>query len=158
MKLKSRIVKTIALIMLLTISLSSTTFANNFENHENIIANQDDFFIAGTPNISRWSYTSSVSEGLTISSNGTATISAVVSGYHDLTTKIVIFFDLQKYTGGVWKKVKTYRDTTNGWYTLEEHSYAGLDKGYKYRVKCTYYVYSGDNYEYFIRYTAEKSY
>lgn len=159
--MKNKIVKIMALVLALVTSLTGSAYAGNSSDYMIVEDNwgaEDDYYIEGTPNLSRWSYTSSVSEGLSISSSGTATMSSIVTGYQDLTTKIVIFFDLQKYDDGMWKQVKTYRDTTNGWHTVEEHVYSGLDKGYTYRLRCKYYVYSGSSYDYFVRYTAEKKY
>ena len=157
--MKKRIVKILALTLVFVLSFGNTVLASdNTVTRDDFSSDEEYYYVEGTPNLSRWSYTSSVSEGLSISSNGTATMSAIVTGYQDLTTKIVIFFDLQKYSDGAWKLVKTYRDTTNGWFTLEEHSYSGLDKGYTYRLRCKYYVYSGSSYDYFVRYTDEKKY
>ena len=128
------------------------TFAgNNYGN--NICA----YNVADGPNLTRWSYTNSTTQYLRIN-NGTATMTSSVIGYSGTTTKIEITFDLFKYTGGMWKKVKTYMDTINSWYAAKEHTYSGVDKGYTYRLRCTYKVYSGSNYEYFILYSNEVDY
>lgn len=111
------------------------------------------------PSVSpRWSYTSSTSEILTISSDGTARMTSVVMGYSGTTTKIKAIIDLQKYSGGSWKRVKTYMDVEDTWYAAIEHTYSGLDKGYTYRMKCTYTVYSGSNYDKFTLYSKQVTY
>lgn len=139
-----KVLLTILTITLIAVmSISTTSFAQASER------------IAGS---ARWSYTNSTSEDLVISSNGTATMTVSVIGYKGTTTKIKIVIDLQKYSGGTWKKVKTYMDTVNSWYAAKEHIYSGLDKGYTYRLKCTYTVYSGTNNEYFIIYGREVNY
>ena len=84
-----------------------------------------------------------------------------VTGYNGTTTKIEIYFYLQKYSGGTWKNIKTYKDTVNSWYAVKEHTYTSstdITHGYKYRLRCTYYVYSGRSYEHFMEYTDEKYY
>lgn len=111
------------------------------------------------PSVSpRWSYTSSTSEILTISSDGTARMTSGVTGYKGTTTKIKVIIDLQKYSGGSWKRVKTYMDVEDTWYAAIEHTYSGLDKGYTYRMKCTYTVYSGSNYDKFTLYSKQVTY
>lgn len=132
----------ILMTLLLTLSTSLVSFANDIE---------------GKPNLARWSYTSSTSQNLSISS-GTATMTLSVIGYSGVTTKIKVITDLQKYSDGTWKKVKTYMDTVNSWYMAKQHTHSGLPKGYKYRLRCQYYVYNGTNYEYFILYSNEVSY
>ncbi len=105
----------------------------------------------------RWSYTSSTSQNLSIT-GGTATMTISVIGYSSTTTKIKVIIDLQKYSGGSWKRVKTYMDVEDTWYAAIEHTYSGLDKGYTYRMKCTYTVYSGSNYDKFTLYSKQVTY
>lgn len=152
--MKKRIIKIFALVLVCIMSVSSTTFANTIEDNNEFM--EDEYHVDGTPNLSRWSYTSSTAEYLSIS-NGTATMTSSVVGYSGVTTKIEIYFYLQQYDGA-WKNVKTYKDTVEGSYALKEHTYSGLSKGYKYRLRCTYYVYSGKSYDYFMEYTDEQYY
>ena len=85
-------------------------------------------------------------------------MTSVVTRYKGTTTKIKVIIDLQKYSGGSWKRVKTYMDVEDTWYALIEHTYSGLDKGYTYRMKCTYTVYSGSNYDKFTLYSKQVTY
>ncbi len=156
--MKVKMIRIFAVILSVITMSTGSVFANGITDAEGDSLYEDNYEIEGTPNLSRWSYTSSSSEGLSISSSGTATMTAVVTGYQDLTTKIVIFMDLQKYADGKWKQVKSYRDTTDGWHTVETHTHSGLDKGYNYRLRCRYYVYSGSSYDYFVSYTDEEKY
>lgn len=152
--MKKNFIKVLVLTLVSIISISCNSFARNIEDNNDFM--EDEYHVEGTPNLTRWSYTSSTSEDLYIS-NGTATMTSSVVGYSGITTKIEIYFYLQQYDGA-WKNIKTYKDTVNGSYALKEHSYSGLSKGYKYRLRCTYYVYSGKSYDYFMEYTSEQYY
>lgn len=143
LKMKKKIFRILGCILIMTMMTSMASFAQNSE----------------TAQIQpRWSYTNSTAENLRISSNGTATMTSVVTGYKGTTTKIKVIIDLQKYSGGSWKRVKTYMDVEDTWYALIEHTYSGLDKGYTYRMKCTYTVYSGSNYDKFTLYSKQVTY
>lgn len=154
--MKRRIVSVITVLCLLVMSFTTSAFAQNVNFEDNNEFMEDEYYVDGTPNLSRWSYTNSTTESLSINS-GTATMTSSVVGYSGVTTKIEIYFYLQQYDGS-WKNIKTYKDTVNSWYTAKEHVYSGLPKGYKYRLRCTYYVYSGKSYDYFMNYTSEKYY
>ncbi len=154
--MKRKILNMIMVIIVMVTSVSTFSFANEPYIEDNNEFMEDEFHIEGTPNLTRWSYTNSVTENLSIS-GGTATMTSSVIGYDGVTTKIEIYFYLQQYDGA-WKNIKTYKDTANSWYTAKQHVYSGLPKGYKYRLRCTYYVYSGKSYDYFMNYTSEKYY
>ena len=144
--MRKKICGAVFLVLLLVMIMPMGVFANEVNSVE-------------APSVSpRWSYTSSTSEILTISSDGTARMTSVVTGYKGTTTKIKVIIDLQKYSGGSWKRVKTYMDVEDTWYALIEHTYSGLDKGYTYRMKCTYTVYSGSNYDKFTLYSKQVTY
>lgn len=150
-----KITKIILLVLVCVLSISCVAFANDASIEDNNDFMEDEYNVEGTPNLTRWSYTSSTSEGLTISSNGTATMSSSVIGFSNVT-KIEIYFYLQQYDGA-WKNVKTYKDTVYDRYAAKEHTYS-VSKGYKYRLRCSYYVYSGSSYDHFMEYTSEKYY
>lgn len=154
--MKRKIFSIICLLLICILSTNCIALAGNGNIEDNNDFMEDEYHVEGTPNLSRWSYTNSTTEGLTISSNGTATMSSSVIGYSNVT-KIEIYFYLQQYDGA-WKNVKTYKDTVYNTYAAKEHVYSGLSKGYKYRLRCTYYVYSGNKYDYFMEYTDEKYY
>ena len=154
--MKRRLLRTVALVLTFGLLFNSMAFANSIEDNNDFM--EEEYQQEGSPNLSRWSYTSSTTEGLTINSSGSATMTSSVTGYRGVTTKIDIYFYLQKYDG-TWKNVKTYKDTINNYYGAKEHTYSPLDKGYSYRLRCTYYVYGPDNtYDHFMEYTATKYY
>lgn len=153
--MKRKLSKLLMLILICVMSVNSFAMANTIEDNNDFM--EDEYHVEGTPNLSRWSYTSSCSQNLYINSSGTATMTSAVTGYSGVTTKIEIYFYLQQYDGA-WKNVKTYKDTVEGSYAVKEHVYSGLSKGYKYRMRCTYYVYSGKSYDYFMEYTDEQYY
>ncbi len=144
--MRKKIFVILSVILIMSMSMSMGSFAQTNQTSQEM------------SDLARWSYTNSVSQYLNISSSGTATMTVSVTGYKGTTTKIKVVIDLLKYSGGTWKKVKTYMDTFNTWYGAKEHTYSGLDKGYTYRMKCTYTVYNGSNYEYFILYSNQDSY
>ena len=148
--MKKRLIRIFALSLVLCMCLGSGVCASEIVENE-----------YGEPNPTRWSYTSSAIEALTISSSGTANMSASVTGYSGTTTKIIIYFYLQKYNTdtGTWFNVKTYRDQSTNWFFDVYHTYSSLERG-RYRLRCNYYVYGPDGYYYdnFMSYTNEKTY
>ena len=97
--MKQKIVKIIMGILILTLSFGTMSLASNTGIEDNNDFMEDEYHVEGTPNTSRWSYTNSTSESLHIN-NGTATMTSTVTGYSGITTKIEIYFYLQKYSGG----------------------------------------------------------
>ena len=156
--MKRSIMRVVSLVTVLCLLFNTISLASGIEIEDNNDFMEEEYQQEGTPNQSRWSYTNSTSEGLSISSSGTATMTSRVTGYSGTTTKIDIYFYLQKYDG-TWKNVKTYKDTINNYYAVKEHTYSPLDKGYDYRLRCTYYVYGPNNqYDHFMEYTSTKHY
>lgn len=156
--MKKILAKVLSLALICGFLFNTLAFANNIDLEDNNDFMPEEYQQEGTPNLLRWSYTNSTSEGLQISSSGTATMTSTVTGYRGTTTKIDIYFYLQKYDGS-WKNVKTYKDTVNDYYAVKEHTYSPLDKGYNYRLRCTYYVYGPNNqYDHFMEYTSTKYY
>ena len=154
--MKKKFIRMILLALVCIMAFQTISFANNGYIEDNNDFMEDEYDVEGTPNLTRWSYTSSATESLYIN-GGTATMTSSVTGYSGVTTKIEIYFYLQQYSGGSWKNLKTYKDTVNSWYAVKEHSYP-VSKGYKYRLRCSYYVYSGSSYDHFMEYTSEKYY
>jgi len=111
----------------------------------------------GVPEITPYMlYTNSTSTGFDLSSSGVATGFASIHGYSSVT-KIVIFLFLEKYSGGKWLTDGAATSTTYS-------SYAYLDftdtvsHGYTYRVRGSYYVYSGTAYEHTTVYSGTEYY
>lgn len=106
----------------------------------------------GTPKLSRWSYTSSTDQALSIEQRE-ATACADVLGYKDKVTKIVIYMYIQQLNNGSWKTLKSGRYEFDSWHALKEITYSPCPHGYTYRLKTSYYVYSGTEYEYISGYS-----
>lgn len=101
-------------------------------------------------------YTNTTYTSLSISSSGTATCLATLSGYTDVTTKIVIKMTLQKKTLFWWSEVDSWTKTINDSYgSLTKTASVGSGT---YRVKVEFTVYSGSNSEEITTYSQEKSF
>lgn len=103
--------------------------------------------IDGTPKLSRWSYTESTAQSLSVE-NKEATAYARVSGYDDKATKVVIYMYIQQLKDGSWKTIDSHRYEKDSWHLSKEITYSPCPHGYTYRLKTSYYVYSGTEYEY----------
>ena len=138
--MKKNFFKIIALFLVVALFNQYPTYANGMDEDEAIVE-------YGEPNLSRWVYTTSTSQNLSISS-GTATLTTVVSGDSEVVTKIVAYTYLQKYEYNSWGTVVRYRDEVTTSYLLKTHTYSGLEKGYTYRIRTVIYVYGPDEYHY----------
>lgn len=144
--------KVISFLLVLTICLSMGSFTAmaaeeypevgfDFEAYE---AQEQ---LEGTPNLARWSYTQSTSQALSVESKE-ATAAARVVGYSDKATKIVIYMYIQQLNNGSWTTLDSHRYEFDSWHGSKEITYSPCPHGYTYRLKASYYVYSGTNYEY----------
>ena len=106
----------------------------------------------GTPKLSRWSYTSSTCQDIGIV-NREATACADVTGYKDKVTKIVMYIYIQQLNNGSWKTLDSHRYEFVSWHAAKEIYYSPCPHGYTYRLKTSYYVYSGTDYEYISGYS-----
>ena len=152
--MKKILLKIMLAVSIFVLSISSVAMASPIEDNNDFM--EDEYHVEGTPNLSRWSYTSSYSIYMGIV-NGTAIMDSTVTGYNGVTTKIEIYFYLQQYYDGGWKNYKTWKDTINDISAVVEHTYS-VPRGYKYRLRCSYYVYSGRSYDHFMAYSNEVSY
>lgn len=153
--MKKILFKIMLAVSIMVLSISTMAMASPIEDNNDFM--EDEYHVEGTPNLSRWSYTSSYSIYMNIDNSGNAIMDSSVTGYSGVTTKIEIYFYLQQYYDGGWKNYKTWKDTIDGDYALKEHIYS-VPKGYKYRLRCSYYVYSGRSYDHFMAYSREVSY
>ena len=113
----------------------------------------------GTPSLSRWTYTSSTTQAISINSSGTATVTASVTGYYDKAVKVVMYMYLQRSTDSGWTNLASYQHTFNSYHGAAEHYYSTCAKGYNYRLRCSYYVYAEDGTcEHIIAYSGTKAY
>ena len=139
--MKKSFFKIIALFLLITLFGQYPSYANEIGEDDEIIVEY------GEPNLSRWVYTSSTSQNLSIN-GGTATLTTRVTGDSSVVTKIVAYTYLQKYEYGSWGTVVRYRDEVSSSYLAKQHYYATVDKGYTYRIRTVIYVYGPDEYHY----------
>jgi hypothetical protein len=91
-------------------------------------------------------YTNSTTTGFNISASGSVTGYASVVGYKGITTKIVIYLYLEKFTGGTWTIDNSWSSSTFSYRTTLNISDT-VTHGYTYRLRGFYYVYSGTAYE-----------
>lgn len=109
--------------------------------------------VPGNEKTSRWSYTGSVYAALTINSNGYATATCSISGYQDVTTKIIVYTYLQKLVGNEWTNVDSASHTAYSWHAAYEDSLTSVPWGHDYRTRNSIYVYSGNSYENIVFYS-----
>lgn len=116
-------------------------------------ADVDDIAKADSPLFSiMLSYTSSTITNFRIS-NGTGIGLASVDGYEGKVTQIKIYSYIQRYanSNNGWVNYDNWIDSTTNYYLDVSHT-SSLMKGYDYRFKAVYYVYSGNDYERLIDY------
>lgn len=101
-------------------------------------------------------YTESFSSTLLMSGN-TATCKSSLTGYKGETTQIVIGQYLQKKnSSGNWTTVKSASTTINYYKGSFTKTYSGLSSG-TYRLKSSFVVYAGSNFETLMMYSNEKT-
>ena len=104
--------------------------------------------ITGHPKTSRWSFTNSTTTGMDISPEGEVIYDCLVDGYQGITTRILIYAYVQIHTDKGWKNIGGCMDSYDNWHAeMEEYLGKKVDWGYDYRLYCSLYVYSGDEYE-----------
>ena len=103
----------------------------------------------------RYSYTNDTWTSIVESPSGTAVCDAEVLGYSGITTRIHIKMELQKFGTVKWETVASWESTVFTWYSTlsktKEVTVSGL-----YRVKVTYTVYGGSDYEIITAYSGEE--
>lgn len=148
----------VLLVVMMCFGFSVSAFAEeNIEPVDNNDYSWELEGLDGTPSVARWSYTNCTTQGMSIK-NGTATVTASVTGYQGVATKVVMYMYLQQSKNGGWTNLTSYTHTFNTYYGDAEHYYSTCPKGYTYRLRCSYYVYSGSQYEHIIAYSSNYSY
>ena len=138
-------------VVLIFSTLVQTAMASNS------LANEDYFQEEGSGSGAKYAYANSVITNLSISSAGKATCLASLTGYPGTTTKVEINMYLQQLKNGSWVNVNSWSKTFNSYSgTLEKT--ATVAKGYSYRVKASYYAYSGTKKENIVSYSGTKKY
>lgn len=147
----------ITFIMMLTVCLTMLAFPAMAEEYPeegfDFEAYEAQERLNGTPKLSRWSYTATTSQDISIESRE-ATALADVTGYKDKVTKIVIYMYIQQLNNGSWKTLDSGRYEYDSWHAMKEIYYSPCPHGYTYRLKTSYYVYSGTDYEYISGYSS----
>lgn len=138
----------IKMFSLLTI-MFMLSFSLNVNAEEGIDNNDySNEVVPGHEKTERWSYTASTSSYLTIDSDGYSTSTCAVTGYQNLTTKIIIYTYLQKYQNGSWVSVDSGNSTFYSWYAAMENPFSVYAVwGHDYRTYNSIYVYAGNSYE-----------
>jgi len=113
-----------------------------------------------TEGVTKWSYTSATDTRLSISSSGTAICTGKITGYQGTTTKVEIYLYLQQYKNGAWSTVSggSWYQLFNSYKGTLQKTKSGLAKGYQYRVKASYYAWSGSNSENVVAYSKTVTY
>lgn len=136
---------TLALALCVLLSFSTNAFA---------FAENETPLVGISP---RWSYTSSTITDLSISTSGSATGTAKLTGYQGTTTKVITYLYLEQYANGSWSTIQSWSQTDDSYRATLQGTY-NVSKGYKYRVKASYYAYSGSSSENIVAYSGEVSY
>ena len=148
----------VLLIVVMCFGLSMNVFAeDDIEPVDNNDYSWELEGLEGTPSLARWSYTNYTTQAISIK-NGTATVTASVTGYQNVATKVVMYMYLQQSKNGGWTNLTSYTHTFNKSYGAAEHYYSTCPRGYTYRLRCSYYLYSGSQYEHIIAYSSNYSY
>lgn len=114
-------------------------------------ANSEALFVNAPPTI-QWDYVYQTMTNLSISSSGQATSTAQLVGVPGVTTRVGIFIYLERYSNGAWTSVNSrYQSYLSSNGTLQRQT--NVPSGYLYRVKASYYVYCGSNYEHITQYS-----
>lgn len=143
------------LTVIMTLTFSITAFASENDDPNDYSWETED--LEGSPSTERWSYIANTSQGMHIK-NGTATMTAALTGYNGTTNKVIIYMYLQHYYDGYWHNIHWEKDEFNKSYGAAEHYYDGCAKG-TYRLKVSYYAYGpNDKYENHIAYSAKYHY
>jgi hypothetical protein len=142
--------KIVTFLMMMTMCLSMMVFpamaAEDYPDNFDYEAYEAQDRLNGTEVNSRWSYTESTTQSLSIDSKK-ATACAHVSGYSDTTTRIVMYMYIQQLKDGEWVTLDSHRYQFESWHATKEVTYSPCPHGYTYRLKTSYYVYSGTSYE-----------
>lgn len=92
--------------------------------------------VSGNTIAPRMRYTARASTNLIIDSKGEATITASITGYKNITSKVSLSAELQQYKNGKWSKVTSFSDSDDS-HKLNLYETYSVSKGYKYRVRLT---------------------
>jgi hypothetical protein len=97
-------------------------------------------------------YTDRTSTTISIGAYGEATSYGCIIGCYG-TDEVWIYLYLQRYVNGAWQNFNSWSKTYASFYGILEE-YDVVPHGYYYRVKGSYYAWSGGNYEHTYGYSA----
>lgn len=133
----------ICLVMSLVMMLSMTVWTSSVVSAEETAVQP------------RWSYTNKTNTHLGVTTSGTATCTATVTGYSGIATKVKIKMHLQQYLALQWTTIGVWEGTFNDFYGALSKTKTLTSSG-NYRVKAVYTVYSGSASEEITSYSLEK--
>lgn len=117
-------------------------FANNvYASDENVFAESNTFDNEENSK-QRMIYISDALSSINTSSNGTATVTALVNGYQGTTTSVSLVTNLKQYKNGSWVTIKSFNSSSKS-YRISLSGAYNITKGYSYRSQTTVKAYSG---------------
>ena len=141
-------------IMLMLVLMFTFAFSMNVHAEEPVDNNDySNEVVPGYEKTSRWSYTSNVYAALTLGTDGSSTTYCDVTGYQNLTTKIIVYTYLQRLDGNSWTNVDSAYHTAYSWHAEYQDSMTTVSWGHDYRTRNSIYVYSVDSYENIVFYS-----
>ena len=139
-RVKATLGMALVILLCLFMPLNPLTYANS------------QLMSADVPPITDWEYVNQTLTNLSISSAGEATATAQLIGIPGVTTQVSIFMYLERYSNGSWTSVNSWYQSYDSYIgTLQKSAF--VSSGYWYRVKASYYAYSGDDSEHIVQYS-----
>lgn len=93
-----------------------------------------------------------VTTSLSISANGNATALGTIMGYPGVTDEVWIYLYLEIYVNGTWQTYRSWSQTFENYYGSLQ-AIAAVPSGFYYRVKGSYYGWSGGASDHVINYS-----
>ncbi|MDW7657853.1 MAG: hypothetical protein SCM11_11855 [Bacillota bacterium] len=146
---KKRFGVTIILCLVLMFALSGPVMAVD-QTQDSLT---EDLGINPSP---RFSYTNVISTSMYTSASG-ITATGYILGYPGITDEVWIFLYLERYENGRWVTVGSWSEFAYTYFAYLE-GFKSVASGYYYRVRGSYYAWSGNSYEQITGYSSSKYY
>ncbi|HBP39222.1 MAG TPA: hypothetical protein DD640_10900 [Clostridiales bacterium] len=102
-------------------------------------------------------YINSISTAMYIEGYGVTTAAGRISAYSSTTDEVWIFLYLERYVNGSWVTYASWSEIFNTYHGYLEGTKV-VPHGYYYRVRGSYYAWSGSNYEHVTGYSSVQYY